>query len=154
AMRAEIEALAEAVELETINSPVSNAEHFRPFPVDALPQPIRDFVVKGAKAIGCDLSYLALPLLIALASAIGNARRLELKRGWSAPAILWGAIVGESGTAKTPAFRLVIEPIRERQRKALARHTEAMKQYETNLARWEKDMTAWRRGKNADDPPA
>jgi len=92
-------------------------------------------VAGGAKAIGCDPSYLALPLLAALAAAIGNTRRLELKRGWSAPPILWAAIVGESGTAKTPAFKLVMRPARDRQRKALDRHADEMKQYEADLAR-------------------
>src|SRR5262249_23501160 len=65
-----------------------------------------------------------------------------------------GGIVGESGTAKTPAFRLVMRPVRERQRKALERHAEEMKQYEAELARWEKDLAAWKRNKNAaSDPP-
>jgi hypothetical protein len=128
--------------------------NFRPFPVDALPQPIRGFVDAGARAIGCDPSYLALPLLTVIASAIGNTRRLELKRGWSAPAIIWGAIVGESGTAKTPAFKLVMRPVRERQRKALERHEQAAKQYEMDLARWEKEMAAWKRDKKVSgDPP-
>lgn len=58
-------------------------------------------VVAGAKAIGCDAPFIAMPMLTALAAAIGNARRIQLKRGWTAPAILWVAIVGESGTAKT-----------------------------------------------------
>jgi hypothetical protein len=128
---------------------------FRPFPVDALPEPVRGFVAAGAKAIGCDPSYLALPLLVTAGAAIGNTRRLELKRGWTAPPILWGAIVGESGTAKTPAFKLVMQPVRESQRKALERHAEAMKQYEGDLARWEKDMAAWKRDrKTSNDPPA
>jgi hypothetical protein len=151
-MRMEIEALAQAVEPwrpEDADDPA-----YRPFPVSALPQPIRGFVDGGARAIGCDPSYLALPLLTAIAAAIGNTRRLELKRGWSAPPILWGAIVGESGTAKTPAFRLVMRPIRERQRMALERYAEAVKQYEADLACWEKEMTAWKRDKDSDcDPP-
>jgi hypothetical protein len=151
-MRAEIETLAQAVEPLRPGDPDDLA--YRPFPVDALPEPIRGFVEAGARAIGCDLSYLALPLLTAIAAAIGNTRRLELKRGWSAPPILWGAIVGESGTAKTPAFKLVMRPIRDRQRKALERHAEVMKQYEADLARWEKEMAAWKRDTNAgDDPP-
>jgi hypothetical protein len=153
AMRAEIESLAQAVEPWRPGDAAALA--YRPFPIDALPEPIRGFVNAGARAIGCDPSYLALPLLTAIAAAIGNTRRLELKRGWSAPPILWGAIVGESGTAKTPAFKLVMRPVRERQRKALERHAEAMKQYETDLARWEKDMAAWKRVKDpASDPPA
>ncbi len=155
AMRAEVEALAEAVEPEAPDPPAKDAEHFQPFPVDALPQPVRGFVAAGAKSIGCDPSYLALPLLVALAAAIGNTRRLELKRGWSAPPILWAAIVGESGTAKTPAFKLVMRPARERQRKALERHTEEMKQHEADLARWEMEFAAWKQTKDAtEEPPA
>lgn len=152
-MRAEIESLAGTVELWR---PAEAADlAFRPFPVDVLPEPIRGFVNARARAIGCDPSYLALPLLTAVAAAIGNTRRLELKRGWSAPPILWGAIVGESGTAKTPAFKLVMRPIRERQRKALDRYMEAMKEFETEFARWEKDYAAWKRSKNATgDPPS
>jgi hypothetical protein len=125
-----------------------------PFPVDALPEPIRGFVDAGALAIGCDQSYLALPLLTAIGAAIGNTRRLELKVGWSAPPILWGAVVGESGTAKTPAFSLVMRPVRERQRKALERHATQAKQHEVALARWEKDMVVWKRARGAaGDPP-
>jgi hypothetical protein len=96
-LRREVEALAHAVPPESATPPESDGDRFRPFPVAALPEPIRGFVSAGAKAIGCDPSYLALPLLTAIAAAIGNTRRLELKRGWSAPAILWTAIVGESG---------------------------------------------------------
>lgn len=151
AMQKEIETLAEAA--ETWRPGGADDLAYRPFPVDVLPEPIRGFVDAGARAIGCDLSYLALPLLTAIAAAIGNTRRLELKRGWSAPPILWGAIVGESGTAKTPAFRLVMRPVRERQRKALERHAQEIKQYEADLARWEKAMAAWKRDKGAGEPP-
>ena len=154
AMRTELEALAEAAESEAPNPPASDEDRFRPFPVDALPQPLRRFVAAGAKAIGCDPSYLALPLLVALAAAVGTTRRLLLKRGWSAPAILWGAVVGESGTAKTPAFKLVMRPARERQGEALARHAEEMKQHDADLARWEKDYAAWKRSKSDEEPPA
>jgi hypothetical protein len=151
-MRAEIEALVGAVEPWLPGEPDDLT--FRPFPVDKLPEPVKGFVEAGARAIGCDPSYLALPLLTAIAAAIGNTRRLELKRGWSAPPILWGAIVGESGTAKTPAFKLVMRPVRERQRKALDRYMEAMKEFEMEFARWEKDYAAWKRSKNATgDPP-
>jgi hypothetical protein len=152
AMRAAIESLAQAVEPWRPDD--ADDLGYRPFPVAALPPPIRGFVDAGARAIGCDPSYLALPLLTAIAAAIGTTRRLELKRGWSAPPILWGAIVGESGTAKTPAFQLVMRPVRERQRKALERHAEEVKQYEGDLARWDKAMAAWRRAKDAGgDPP-
>jgi hypothetical protein len=135
AMRAEIETLAQAVEPWR---PVDTDDlAYRPFPVDALPAPIRGFVDAGARAIGCDTSYLALPLLTAIAAAIGNTRRLELKRGWSAPPILWGAIVGESGTAKTPAFKLVMRPVRERQSRAFKVFEAQQQEYEAALEAWQ-----------------
>jgi hypothetical protein len=152
ALRAEIEALAQAVEpwqpIEAENL------DYQPFPLDALPEPIRGFVAAGSRAIGCDPSYLALPLLTALAAAIGNTRRLELKRGWAAPAIIWGAIVGESGTAKTPAFRLVMQPLRKRQARAMERHAEDMRKYRSDYLAWEKDLAVWKRGKSGNLPPA
>jgi len=133
--------------------PTARIEPYQPFPVDALPEPARGFVVAGAKAIGCDASYVALPLLAALASAIGNTRRIQLKRGWSAPAIIWCGIVGESGTQKTPAFKLVMQPLRDRQRRALEAHTAAMKAYEADLAHYEKAVAEWKRDKKTIEPP-
>src|SRR5690606_16594964 len=121
-LRRIVEGLADDAEPLSDPRPSAPAEQFQPFPVDALPEPLRGFVTAGAKAIGCDPSYLALPLLTAVAAAIGNTRRIQLKRGWTAPAIVWAAVVGESGTAKTPAFKLAMRAIRERQRKALERH--------------------------------
>jgi hypothetical protein len=149
-----IEALADEAEPLNAMRPAAPVERHEPFPVEALPEPVRGFVAAGAKAIGCDLSYLALPMLTAIAAAIGNTRRIQLKRGWTAPAILWVAIVGESGTAKTPAFKLVMRPIRERQRKALERHAEAMRLYEAKLAHYEKAQADWKRNKKAvNEPP-
>ncbi len=77
---------------------------FTPFPLTALPEPARSFVKRGAQAIGCDPSFIALPLLAGLASAIGNSRRIQLKRTWEEPAIVWGVIVGDSGTLKSPQW--------------------------------------------------
>jgi hypothetical protein len=118
---------------------------YREFPLEALPDPVRGFVDAGARAIGCDPSYLALPLLTALASAVGGARALELKGGWRVPAILWAAIVGESGTAKSPAIRAVTKPVYERQRRALERHAEAMRRYKEELVRFERNAAAWKK---------
>jgi len=148
-----VEALADEAESIQLERPADRIERYQPFPTDALPNPIRGFVVAGAKVIGCDPSYLALPLLTALSAAIGNTRRIRLKRGWSAPAIIWTAIVGESGTSKTPAFKLVMRPMRDLQRKALEAHADAIKQYETDLAHYDKDLSAWKRETKTDEPP-
>ena len=43
-----------------------------PFPTDELPPAVAAFIHQGAAALGCDESYIALPLLAVLASAVGN----------------------------------------------------------------------------------
>ncbi len=118
---------------------------FKPFPVDVLPEPIRGFITEAAKAIGCDPSYIALPLLSGLASAIGNTHRIALKRGWTETAILWTAIVGESGTMKTPAFKLAMKAIRKAQDRAWKEHEAAMAEYEAQHLRYEAELTGWKR---------
>ncbi len=120
---------------------------FRPFPTDALPQPVRRFVRVGAESIACDESYVALPLLASLASAIGNTRTIRLKRGWTEPAILWTAVVGESGTLKSPAQRLALSPLTSRQRAALAEYDEQMAAYEAE----KRAFSARRRSRDRDD---
>ena len=49
---------------------------YQPFPLNAFPEGFRSFVGYSANAIGCDPSFVASPLLAALASAIGNTRRI------------------------------------------------------------------------------
>jgi hypothetical protein len=127
---------------------------FTPFPVDVLPEPVRGFVTEAAKAIGCDASFVALPLLSGLASAIGNTHRIVLKRGWSEPAIVWTAIVGDSGTAKSPALELALRPIRKRQHDAMKEHADAMMHHADALAMHERDAAHWRKSKSDAPPPA
>jgi hypothetical protein len=135
---AKIETLAEAVEPELVARDQVESEHFRPFPVDSLPKLVRRFVSAVAVAIGCDPSYLVLTLLVVAGAAIGNTRRLQLKRGWNVPAILWGMVVGESGTAKTPAMAMVMRPVHALQQTAFDDYAVEQKKYESDLAQWDK----------------
>ena len=133
---------------------LAHLERYVPFPTKLLPHPLDDFVAAGAVAIGCDGAAIALPLLSGLAAAVGNSRRLQLKRGWEVPAIIWSALVGDSGTQKSPAFRLVLKPFKDRQEAAMKRHAEAEKAYGKELARWEKQVARWKHATDGDsDPP-
>lgn len=126
---------------------------FEPFPVDVLPEPIRTFVSASSLAIGCDPSFVALPLLAVLAAMIGNTTRIQLKRGWTEPATLWTAVVGESGTLKTPAFKLVMKPLRDLQAKMLQDHEQAMADFERQVVEYDRDLSAWKRKKDGGEPP-
>lgn len=127
---------------------------FTPFPLEALPEPVRSYVREGAVAIGCDPSYIALPMLSALASAIGNSRKLALKRSWKVPAVVWAVIVGESGTVKSPAIELATRFIKARQHRAMKEHADAMELWKVEHERFKRDREKFKRSKGVlDEPP-
>jgi hypothetical protein len=101
-------------------------EPYQPFPVESLPLPIRRFVSEGARAMGCDPSFLALPTLAAAASAIGNTRTIRLKRGWEEPSVIWSCVVGDSGALKSPAYQQAVAPLFTIQRRLAADHRDQM----------------------------
>lgn len=117
-------------------------DRYEPFPLDALPDALRGFVVRGAQSIGCDPAYIVLPMLSALAAAIGNTRLIELKPGWTEPSIIWTAIVGESGTMKSPALALALQPTRDRQSRAMTDHAAEVKEQERERLYYERDLKA------------
>lgn len=94
------------------------ATAFQPFPVGVFPPGLRAFFEFFGRADCVDPSFLALPTLSNLAGAVGNAAEVELKHGWTQPAVLWTCAVGKSGTRKSVALRRVVDPLNRLQRKA------------------------------------
>ncbi len=124
-----------------------------PFPVEALPSAISLFVSEASSAIGCDASFVALPILAGLSRAIGNKRVIRLKRTWTEPAIIWGAIVGKSGSHKSPALQAAMAVLVRKQNEAIARHVEALQKFEQEQANYQRDFAAWKRTKSTEPPP-
>jgi hypothetical protein len=121
--------VAEPVEIEA-------AAAYQAFPADALPEPHRSLVTHGAEAIGCDPALVALPLLAATAGAIGNARRIQLKRGWCEPCVLWAVTVALSGDRKSPAFELGTDGLQQIEDRAFAELRAAQAEHKKALAAW------------------
>lgn len=109
--------------------PASLIPCWKPFPVEQLPERLGDFVTCASKALDCDPTYVALPLLSGLASAIGTSRKVQLKPGWTESPIIWTGIIGSSGSLKTPAMELALQPVFRRQRLANDRLASSLNEY-------------------------
>jgi len=149
-LREQLEKLAARTEPEFEQSPQEETSRgtpsWKPFPVELLPDTMRELVSEGAASIGCDESFIALPALATAATAIGNTRRLKIRRGWTAVHVLWFCVVGESGSMKTPAFKLATQPIESRQREQLRLHQQAVSVHvqesevaKVRLAEWKRN---------------
>src|SRR5262249_7100179 len=74
------------------------------FPVDALSGQWQEWLRKGAPGAGVTPGHVAVPFFCIASGLIGTARRVRASRSWSEPITLWGAVVGYSGSGKTPGL--------------------------------------------------
>lgn len=126
---------------------------YETFPVDTLPELLRPVVTQVSKSIGCDPGYTALPILAVAAAAIGNTTRIELKRGWTEPSVLWAVLVGRSGQMKSPALEFALKPAQKFQTAALKQFETTKRKHEGDVARYELEVKAWRKQRCLGDPP-
>ena len=90
-----------------------------PFPLEALPRPVAEWVRRAASNV-VDPAMVGLPLIVYAAAAIGNAREVATPTGQREALVLWGALVGASGTRKSGALRMLAPAVN-----AIARGIEA-----------------------------
>jgi hypothetical protein len=137
-----------------ITADVTGIGLYTPFPVHVLPRIVRNFVAAAAESIGCDTSFVALPMLVCLARAIGNRRVIELKSTWQEPAVLWAAIVGPSGSHKTPASQISLQFAKRQDAALVKQHKEALTEYAPRKLRYDRDLKQWQKGRSEAPPPS
>jgi hypothetical protein len=109
------------------------------------------FTREASAALGCDPSWIALAALVTTASLIGNTRSIRLKKGWLEPCILWGVIIGASGTLKTPALKVVVGILQQVQDRLREEHAVAVKEYEKDLTAYENKKSDAKKAKAKGD---
>ena len=131
-------------------------DEFIPFPLDELPDVLATFCREVSASVGCDASFPALTVLAVCASAIGTSRQVCLKRGWFAPCVLWTVLIGESGTQKSPPFRMSMKTLNARQDDDILGFNKEMATYSilaTNYAREAKLFKNTGEGEPPKSPP-
>jgi hypothetical protein len=123
------------------------------FPVDAMPVKSRAFIRETAKALDCPLDLVGVPALGAMSVAIGDSRRVRMKRDWSPSPRLYLGVVDRSGTGKSPAQRAALEPIMRRQREYRDLYEEAKRDYEREKAEYDRLPSSEKAGRRPPRKP-
>ncbi len=123
------------------------------FPTSTLPRQGRRLVEEAAAAIDCPSEFVAVPLLVSLGSAIGNARRVRLKQGWTEGAALFAAVIADAGEKKTPAAKVAVEAAVKAQAKMRNEYREKQDEHARELREYEVDKTQARKDGVAAPPP-
>jgi len=108
------------------------------FPLSALPITVRQFVREAAASVGCPVDYLGLSTLAAASAAIGDTRRIIIKKDWTEAPAIFGMIVGGPASKKTPAMNLALRPVRERQMSHKTEYERQKEEYKSVLRDYEK----------------
>jgi hypothetical protein len=117
------------------------------FPLDALSESIRIWVKRAALGAGVTNAHVVVPAVGIVSSLIGTARRIKATKSWLQCATCWTAVVGFSGTGKTPAIDTIKRPLTqiERDRKKdiselRRKHEAKAEQAKAARKRWQKQV--------------
>jgi uncharacterized protein DUF3987/bifunctional DNA primase/polymerase-like protein len=113
------------------------------FPVEALPASMREWLLRAARGAGVTPAHVAVPLLGMASSLIGTARRVRACRSWSEPLTMWMAVVGFSGTGKTPGLdvtRRVLSVIERARKQKIA---DLQREHETRAQKAKAERKKW-----------
>ena len=121
---------------------------YREPPIHRLPTPLAGYVAQSAEAIGCDPSLVVMPLLAAIAAAIGDSHAVLLKPGWIEFPVLWTLAIAPSGALKTPAMKAAMEGMETAQKEAFNSYQLKEATHKATYAEWQKN------GKTAAEPIA
>lgn len=132
-----------------------NENEYESIPVDCFPPVLAQFIEHASRSIGCDPSFIAMPLLSIVGSLIGMTRELFFKNDYRVPPILWTAVIGESGTGKSPGFNAALKPLLRLQTLDEQKNRELLSNYDRDVITYEAAHKKWAQQLNKSDtiPP-
>ena len=82
-----------------------------PFPLDAFPADIRRIIEATNKELNYPTDFTGAAMLFAASVAIGNTRKVRVKRGMELNAVLYLALVGRPNSVKSHPLTFAVHPI-------------------------------------------
>lgn len=112
-------------------------ETWNPFPYDQFPDPVREYIKQSAKSLHCDPSMIGVPMLSALATAIGNSVVIQAKKEWREPAVIWSVLIAPSGSMKSPAAKHATCFVQQLHQEKTEQFQRALREYDNAYIVWE-----------------
>jgi hypothetical protein len=113
------------------------------FPLEVLPASLRDWLLRTARGAGVTPGHVAVPFLGIASSLIGTARRVRASRSWSEPLTMWVAIIGFSGTGKTPGLDVTRRALSLIERGRKYKIAELQREHETRAQKAKAEKKKW-----------
>ena len=122
------------LELENTNREVPRLD------MECLPKVIKDFVNEASEVLQQPKQYVAISSLVGIAGVLGNKVCVKPHENRTAYPVLWGMLLGESGTGKTPSIQEAIKPIKDIDRRLFDTYMEQHQEYKITLDLFDEEM--------------
>jgi hypothetical protein len=114
------------------------------FPLTTLSTACREWIERAAYGAGVTAAHVAIPLIGICSSLIGTARRVQANPTWTEPMTCWAAIVGASGSGKTPGLSCTRRALGFVERNRKKEVAELRRAHETKRATAAAMRAAWK----------
>ncbi len=118
---------------------------------DCLPGPLAAFTAEQSALTGVDPTVIGLACLVACAGCIHDGFKIQPKQhetGWTESARLWGVIVGDPASKKSPGISKAIAPLQAIDKRLGLAHKDTRREYDEAHREWER-----KKGQNKGPPP-
>ena len=99
------------------------------FPLCVFPKEIREIIEQTSAESYFPIPYISASLLFAASIALGNTKTLKVSPSWIERPLLFMAILGSPGSAKTPPIKFALDPF-------LKIDADTLKRYKQALSEW------------------
>ena len=106
----------------------SSLAHVMAFDDAWMPESLRPWLVDLSERMQCPPDFPAAAAMTALSSVIGRRVAIQAKEhdtGWSEHCNLWGLVIGDPGSLKSPTLQAALRPLRRMEAESVRRHQEA-----------------------------
>lgn len=99
------------------------------FPIEVFPENLQKYIVEVKETLNASYDYLGSALLWVISLCVGNAMKIEIKKGWIEAGVVWIAIVGRAGIGKSHNIDAMVQPLSDLNKREIRRFAEQVKKY-------------------------
>jgi len=145
----------ETGEINPLGQPQKLPPALRPVPAldeNFLPDALKDAVVDLANRLQCPPDYLAVSMLSAAGAIVGNKVGIfpyANDESWEVYPALWGGVVGDPGSKKTPSLQHAHRPLQHLESVASQKYAQDMQTFKQAMIQHEKALATWSKNKSS-----
>lgn len=100
------------------------------FPLEIFPKELQDLITELKRTKNFAEEFTAMGILYAVGLAVGNTHHVQAFNTWNVNLSIWMMFVARSGLGKSPPMKILLSPLREKDKELNRQFKEELKEFE------------------------